>query len=97
MLSYCGLVKQERFATLRKNACTAILTCLLTDTLAILDDFGGLPLLFRRTLDNICTVCSKSPVFEIVEETITGIETLHGRRSLEKYLAQGQKDAVDCQ
>jgi hypothetical protein len=89
-------VKQERFATLRKNAYTAILTCLLTDTLAILDDFGGLPLLFRRTHDTICTLYSKSPGLEIVEETVTGSETLHGSRSLEKYLAQGQKDAIDC-
>lgn len=38
------VVKQKRFATLRKNVCTAILTCPLTDTSAMLDDFGGLPL-----------------------------------------------------
>ena len=50
----------------------------------------------RRAPDTICTVCSKSPGLEIVEETITGIETLHGSRPLEEYLAQGQKDAIDC-
>jgi hypothetical protein len=51
----------------------------------------------RCAPDTICTVCSKSPGLIILEETITGIETLHGSRSLEKYLAQGQKDAIDCQ